>query len=643
MKPNLSLSLPALAFAALVTIAARPSAAEPAVWNGVHQDKTLVAALDKPLRQVELEAHFVQVAPSSLNAFGIDWSTAADGPLKEKITDARPATKPGTFNLGYVRGNFQAILRAEVNQNRAKIIAAPRVTTNNNLSATLSTPMSQPVIVTSAPTSIGGQDPQVNLIYITTSLTLTVTPTINHDGTITVVTQPKVAPVNLDNKGGGTILAPVTQSADIITNIRDGDTIALGGLRTKRPRRSGSRPPILSSPLSTGQDFRENTASNSDHHHLIFLTARVLHRADDAKAPAPEVPAVAKSADEKQWRSLRIQNVAPRVMAWWLDPTHNVEPAEYSSGKMTVPQFANPYQAATKPEPDGRSKGADGTGAFGLPEGVEQIVAVDPQNAILVYGTEAGLRQVETIVKYLDKPIAQVEIEAQFVEVDPADMVTLGIDWNGAQNGPFPTGITGLAPAPGPGAFGIGYVRGNLQAALKQMVAGGKAKVISAPRVTAMNNFPASVYTSTAVPVVVGLKDAEGNFRELINGASPPAGAQQFYLTTNFGFTVTPTINNDGTVTVVMQPASVVQLSRGNDKEHSLPLATQTVQTIANIKDGDTIALGGLSTRMMKVENLLVKENDDATIERGGNLIILVTARVVRRAEESKASAPANP
>src|SRR4028118_1911209 len=67
---------------------------------------------------------------------------------------------------------------------------------------------------------------------------------------------------------------------------------------------------------------------------------------------------------------------------------------------------------------------------FTLPEGIDQMVAIDPQNALLVYGTEEGLRELEALIAFLDRPLRQVEIEAQFVQVNTQDVNQFGITFS---------------------------------------------------------------------------------------------------------------------------------------------------------------------------------------------------------------------
>ncbi|HVF09550.1 MAG TPA: hypothetical protein VNA16_02040, partial [Abditibacteriaceae bacterium] len=242
---------------------------------------------------------------------------------------------------------------------------------------------------------------------------------------------------------------------------------------------------------------------------LSVLAIAVLVAAGAQQSTAepvePKAPATAATAGEvvaaKQWRTLRLHNVSPRIVAWWLDPAHNPMPVEFATAQKNLEPAApggqfNPYNPSPEASPKLRK------GAFELPEGIDQIIPVDPQSALLIYGTEEGVRRLETLVSYLDRPIPQIEIEAQFVETDLADGKAFGIDWSGATNDPFTEKTTGRTP--GPGTFSLGYVRGNLQAALKAMVAQGKARIVSLPRVTALNNLTASMYTSTSIPVVLG-------------------------------------------------------------------------------------------------------------------------------------------
>ncbi len=283
--------------------------------------------------------------------------------------------------------------------------------------------------------------------------------------------------------------------------------------------------------------------------------------------------------------------------------------------------------------------GAGGGGVFDLPEGVDRVVAVDPQNALLVFGTDEGVRELTDTIQFLDRPLRQVEIETQFVSVNTAATQNFGIDYSTSQ-GNFNANAQRFAAAPAPsnGSFQLGFVRGNFQATLSALLSQSRAKVITAPRVLAINNLTASLFSQQSTPVVLTTVVANGGL-----GGGTATGQNVNYVTTNIGLTVTPTINNDGTITVLLEP----QLQTQNTAAGAIAptITSQTVQTIANVRDGDTIALGGLKAKNISratdkipllsniplIGGLFRSKNN---VDTEADLIIFVTARIVRRAED---------
>ena len=246
----------------------------------MHELQDTIAFLDKPLQQVEIEAQFVTVQTSATNTFGINYSTA-QGNFSATATGFAPAASAsaGALTVGFVRGNFRATLTALLSQNRAKIITAPRILAINNLTASLSSTTSTPVILTTVSQSIGGQQAQgQNLIFINTSIGLTVTPTINNDGTITVLMQPQLSS---QTGGVGGVPGVVQQQLQTIANVRDGDTIALGGLKAKSVTRNTDKIPFLSNIPFFGALFRNKVSLETDSDLIIFLTARIQRRVED--------------------------------------------------------------------------------------------------------------------------------------------------------------------------------------------------------------------------------------------------------------------------------------------------------------------------------------------------------------------------
>ena len=257
------------------------------VAGGTDEDirrlQELIDVLDQPLRQVEIEAQFVELRSQDASAFGIDFATAR-GNFDAATTGLASAPVPGSFQVGFVRGNFTARLNALLADNRAKIINAPRVTAINNLTATLQSSESRALILTQVSQNIGGQQAQgQNLLFVTTTTGLTVTPTINGDDTITVLMQPQVSTQDPGNGALGTV---TQRQLETVANVRDGDTIALGGLKTISNSRQNFKVPLLGDIPLIGGLFRSKTITENESELIIFLTARIIRRAgDDVAVP----------------------------------------------------------------------------------------------------------------------------------------------------------------------------------------------------------------------------------------------------------------------------------------------------------------------------------------------------------------------
>lgn len=390
---------------------------------------------------------------------------------------------------------------------------------------------------------------------------------------------------------------------------------------------------------------------------------------------------------------VRTRNLSPSILAYWLDPENNEEPIQFRRARqlnqvysdkrhaknalsfedqaanngnqptVAMPAFSpgavNPYLAnrsnsLMRPQIQsnaqfgraggagggargGAARGGAGGGIFQLPTGVTRIVAIDPQNALLVEFTDvAGLQELQDTIAFLDRPLRQVEIEAQFVTVSTGDSRSFGIDFS-TSRGNFNVNNAGFAPQVSSSAPGltVGFVKGNFQAQINSLVNKNRAKVITAPRVTAINNLTASLQSTTSSPLILSSSSS---------GIGGQVGQSQnlIYITTTIGLTVTPTINNDDTVTVLMQPQFSSQNPSGVPGVAAPAISQQTLDTIANVRDGETIALGGLKTRNTSRGQSKIPLIGDLPLigslfrtrgatDQDSELIIFLTARILRR------------
>ena len=117
---------------------------------------------------------------------------------------------------------------------------------------------------------------------------------------------------------------------------------------------------------------------------------------------------------------IHVNNLASNVMAYWLDPLHQPMPVQI---QMSERNAGNLYSMGIglAPQP-GNGNGPSG---LKLPKGIQDIVSIDPQNVLRVRGTKAGIEALQKLVKEIDVPLKQVEIEVQIWEMSPNTLESL--------------------------------------------------------------------------------------------------------------------------------------------------------------------------------------------------------------------------
>lgn len=357
---------------------------------------------------------------------------------------------------------------------------------------------------------------------------------------------------------------------------------------------------------------------------IAALTVGANIASAQSKAPSTtEKPAALhRSTTGRQQRYIRVRNLQPSVIAWWLQPELHPEPMAFAQSRENARRFLG-IEKNPKPEP-----------LFALPAGLMALVPLNSQNALLVIGSEDAIAAVEKFVTALDRPLRQVEVEAQIIQFEHADdLAALGI------------------AASGGGGAQMGVVkrpRAEFRAELSRLVEAKRAKVLNSPRMTAINNLTAALWTATGNPALI-VPDTEGRVAIVPDAAKdgeetkPPAATlkRSLELADTFGVAVTPTINSDDTVTLVLQVGRTVRLQDRQSGDSVRLYSPSSIQTVAQVRDGDTIALGGLTAQVVPAQSTSDAANS-STIQTPQpqnsttkTVIVLVTTRILRRLDEA--------
>lgn len=121
------------------------------------------------------------------------------------------------------------------------------------------------------------------------------------------------------------------------------------------------------------------------------------------------------------------------------------------------------------------------------------------RNIIVATGTRAQLRTLEEIIREFDRPIQQVLIEARFITITESAYQQLGVNWETGRAVNVPRSAidyTGLGANVGLGlqkTFTDVMGDASLTATLNAIEQSGESQTLSAPRLTVVNNRPATI------------------------------------------------------------------------------------------------------------------------------------------------------
>ncbi len=232
-------------------------------------------------------------------------------------------------------------------------------------------------------------------------------------------------------------------------------------------------------------------------------------------------------------------------------------------------------------------------------------------NSLLVEDNPARLDQIAQVIKTFDVRHKSVLIEAKIMQVVLNKSSQSGVSWQGVNwttvlgqlNGYRLLGtLTQNTIAKAPVTAGAVTAQGitanigilekpNFNAVINLLETIGKTNLLSAPRVMALNNQEAKIH--------VGSKAAKIT-KTLLNVGSttsnPITTSNVEFLDTGVKLSVTPSIGDDGTVTMKVKPeVSSVESTITTDDGSSIPIIrVSEAEASLVVKDGFTVVLGGL-------------------------------------------------
>ena len=229
--------------------------------------KEVIKEIDVPAIQVLLETRLIEVAMDIDEKLGIDWSklgkyTSILGENAEALSEGAGSVVPDPGTIGtlpvtapfnrlnednLIPGKFSRQMTAFnitldflLKNNKADILADSKLVTLNGREATIKMVDIVPYILSS-----GGVGGQVQVQREEVGIKLSVLPSVNTDGDITVKVEPEVASIFEFIGPDKNIPRVKSRSSSTTIRVRDGESIIIGGLISKDRKNTVYKFPLL--------------------------------------------------------------------------------------------------------------------------------------------------------------------------------------------------------------------------------------------------------------------------------------------------------------------------------------------------------------------------------------------------------------
>lgn len=239
--------------------------------------RSLIKTLDVPVRQVLIESRIVTASDKFTHELGVtfgasDRSQPGNSTLNSNFNISLPAASAaGTLGIALAKipltgTNLDLELSAAEVEDRAEIVANPRIITSNKTTARIEQGVEIPY---EEATSSGA----TNISFKKAVLSLEVTPHITRDDRINMQLS-----VTRDSVGAIFNNIPSIDTREVETEVlvENGQTIVLGGIFEETKAKNSKRVPFFADLPILGHLFRRDSKRSDKSELLIFVTPKII-------------------------------------------------------------------------------------------------------------------------------------------------------------------------------------------------------------------------------------------------------------------------------------------------------------------------------------------------------------------------------
>ena len=250
--------------------------------------KSILGQLDKIPEQVMIETIIVEANLDNSEKLGVEWNYLDKGALGVSGQNGNSGTgfglggaTPALQGFKYTIGgkNLSLFMNALQTDSKFSILSTPKIFTSNNVQGQINISQSIPYITSSRTDTSGAITYSYDSVDV--GIVLTVTPRITANGYVTM----DITQTANDLQGYTSFNAPIVnkREASTIVNVKNGETIILGGIIRSTVSATTNKVPILGDIPILGNLFKSTSKNKNKTELMILLRPRVVKDEDEAR------------------------------------------------------------------------------------------------------------------------------------------------------------------------------------------------------------------------------------------------------------------------------------------------------------------------------------------------------------------------
>jgi len=234
----------------------------------------LIAQLDVPVQSILLDTQVIEVNETGAKAIGLDYGQSTTTPLSrifnlqfQQLNDLPTQAIAGALDI-------QSNIWALVTSGHARVLASPKILTQDGIAASILTGDSLPIRVTT-PVGVGGVGAVSSQVeYINVGVTLQILPRVTGAGGVDANIFSQVSSVTGFDSSNDPQIS--TRQAQTKVNLMEGQTLVIGGLLQEQDIHNLQKIPILGDIPILGALFRYYTETKQNTNLVITVTPHVV-------------------------------------------------------------------------------------------------------------------------------------------------------------------------------------------------------------------------------------------------------------------------------------------------------------------------------------------------------------------------------